>query len=79
MRRTVLMFDVDGEELACRIAEAAIGIKRPSGMTARQALDDMRRATTSAGQPDMVPGFERAAQVAAEYIAQCAEKGRQPS
>lgn len=73
------MFEIDGEELACRIAEAAIGFKRPAGMTARVALDAMRRITTTGGTPDVVPGFERAARVAAEYIAQCAEKGRRPS
>ena len=73
------MFEIDGEELACRIAEAAIGFKRPPGMSARAALDHMRSITTRGGTPDVVPGFERAAQVAAEYIAQGAEKGRQPS
>lgn len=51
---------IDGEELACIIAEKAIGVLRPKGMTARNALQYF--------EPDARQGFINAAAAATEYI-----------
>ncbi|MFY9291641.1 MAG: hypothetical protein WAP03_13220 [Methylorubrum rhodinum] len=78
-KRFEFIAEIDGVELACRIAEAACGIRRPPGKSAQQALHDMERLLKSLGQPDVVAGFHRAARVAAEYFAECVGSGRRPS
>ncbi|WP_342152400.1 hypothetical protein [Methylorubrum sp. SB2] len=77
--RPAFVAEIDADELACRIAEAACGIRRPPGMTAKQALDNMSRLTRRMGETDTVPGFRRAAQAAAEYLTECINNGRRPS
>lgn len=57
---------INCDELAVRIGEACMGNKRPNGMTAREAFDDLRRF-----EPNVAAGFMRAARAAAEYVAEC--------
>ena len=66
-----LVAEADPNELACRIAEAAIGVKRPKGVTAHDAMKvfpDEERA-----------GFYKAAERATEYIIECINAGQVPS
>lgn len=66
-----LIAEVDPHELACRILEGAMGLKRPTGVTAIQALsklDDQARA-----------GMYQAADNAAKYICECVDGGKVPS
>lgn len=59
--------EIDPEELACRIDEAILNLKRPNGATATQALEfDNRPEFRRAAE-----GFRRASRVAAEYVAEC--------
>jgi len=51
-------------EMALRIAEASIGLKRPDGADAKAILDKMREDF----DPAMVAGFYRAALAAAKYL-----------
>jgi hypothetical protein len=70
-KKIVLIAEIDPQELALRIAEGFLGIRRPAGKTAAQALayfpDEERE------------GFMRAAAKAAEYISDCVAKGKRPS
>lgn len=52
--------DLDAEELACKIFEAGIQIKRPPGLTAKQALATM--------DPEDRAGWIHAANVAVEFV-----------
>lgn len=59
--------EVDPHELACLILEGAMGIKRPDGQSAYEALqavDDEARA-----------GLYKAAENATAYLKQCFDKG----
>lgn len=58
-----LVADIDPSELACRIAEGAIGVKRPKGVTPQQALSDLDKESRD--------GFYRAAYNAAQYMTEC--------
>lgn len=57
---------IDTAELTLRIAEACLGMKRPPGISAEEALGQLRAA-----EPDHVAGFDRAALRAAEYLVEC--------
>lgn len=58
-----LVAEIDADELSCRIAEACIGVKRPKGTSARQALASFDEETRT--------GFFKAAEIAVEYITSC--------
>jgi hypothetical protein len=60
---------IDSAELTLRIAEACLGMKRPPGMSAMDALAQLRTA-----EPDHVAGFDRAALRASEYLVECFNK-----
>jgi hypothetical protein len=66
MKNKLLMAKVDSAELTLRIAEACLGMRRPPGMTAEDALAQLRAA-----EPEHVGGFDRAAMRAAEYFIEC--------
>lgn len=57
---------IDSAELTLRIAEACLGMTRPPGMPAKDALDQLRGS-----QPHIVAGFDKAAIRAAEYFVEC--------
>jgi hypothetical protein len=61
--------EIDRIELTLRIAEACLGMKRPAGMSATEALEQLRGV-----KPDIVAGFEKAAINAAEYLVECFNK-----
>ncbi len=67
--KKVLAAEVETAELTLRIAEACLGMKRPPGMSAKDALGQLRSA-----EPDHVAGFDRAAVRAAEYFIECINK-----
>lgn len=67
--KKMLAAEVDVAELTLRIAEACLGMKRPPGMEAKDALGMLR-----ASQPDIVKGFDRAAARSAEYFIECINK-----
>ncbi len=70
-KKTKLIVEIDPNELACLILEGSMGIGRPAGATACQALaylDDETRA-----------GLYKAAEMAAKYITDCIGVGRYPS
>lgn len=69
MRGKLLEAEIDSAELTLRIAEACLGMRRPPGMTARDALAQLR-----ASEPDHIAGFDRAAIRAAEYFIECINK-----
>lgn len=62
---------IDEGELAIRMAEAAIGIKRPPGKTTAEVLD--------AFPADWGEAFHRAARAAMEYWRECIEAAQRPS
>lgn len=62
--------EISEAELACRIAEAVLGLKRPPGQTAEQAMD---------GMDDAGLAFRHAARVAMDYWRECLNRGSVPS
>ncbi len=65
-RGNLLEAEIDRDELTLRIAEACLGMKRPPGTSAKDALAQLRAA-----EPEHVAGFDRAAFRAAEYFVEC--------
>jgi hypothetical protein len=61
--------EINTAELTLRIAEACLGMKRPPGTAAAEALGQLRAA-----QPDIIAGFDRAALRASEYFVECFNK-----
>ncbi|GEM_PF-4501361 len=59
---------IDMEELAVRIAEACLGLKRPAGVSAATVLRGFE--SDIPGGQDMVAGFRRAALAAVNYVAE---------
>ena len=55
--------EINPHEMALRIAEACIGVKRKAGYTPEALLKEMRLQ-----YPDEVVGFYRAAWAAAKYL-----------
>jgi hypothetical protein len=70
-RTLALVAEVDPSELAVRITEALMGMRRPPGMTAAQALETQ--------SPEFRATVLDAARRAAEYIAECINSGSAPS
>lgn len=61
---------IDEGELAIRMAEAAIGMKRPPGKTVAECLASF--------PADWGEGFGRAARAAMEYWRECVEAAQEP-
>ena len=68
--KLVAIAAIDERELALRMAEAAIGIKRNPDWTKDQALAAM--------PADWGDGFRRAARAAMEYWRECLDAAQQP-
>lgn len=62
---------IDEGELAIRMAEAAIGMKRPPGKTVAECLDSF--------PADWGEAFGRAARAAMEYWRECLSAAQEPS
>lgn len=73
-RTLAFIAEIDGEELACRIAEASMDLRRPLGSTATEALDLADRSIPGQGQR-----WRAAAAAAASYVAECVGKGQRPA
>lgn len=73
-RRNILMIEIPRDELACRIAEKCIGLKRPAGKSGSEALAQLQGEF-----PDMVDAWMRAADAAVLFFHECIDAGRQPS
>jgi len=73
--KATLVVELDADELAFRIAQAAIGMKAPPGTSAKAALDAMDRVPTMPGNPPMGAGFRAASQAAMEYLREQMTKG----
>lgn len=69
----VIEAPINMEELAVRIAEACLGVRRPAGVSAATALQGME--SDIPGGQGMVAGFRRAALAAANYVAECITAG----
>lgn len=68
---TKFVAEINEGELAVRMAEAAIGIKRPPGKSFEECLESF--------PADWGDAFHRAARAAMEYWGECIEAGRKPS
>jgi len=60
---------IDSAELTLRIAESCLGMRRPPGMSAKDALAQLR-----AEEPEHIAGFDRAAMRVAKYFVECINK-----
>jgi hypothetical protein len=70
-RKIIEVAEISEAEIAVRIMEGLLGMHRPSGATAEEAL---------AGMPsDSRDGARRAARNAMDYIRECVSKARIPS
>lgn len=69
MKRKLLEAEIDSAELTLRIAEACLGMKRPPGTPAKEALAQLRSR-----EPDIIASFDKAAMRAAEYFVECINK-----
>jgi hypothetical protein len=67
-RKTVLAVEIDEAELACRILEAQVEMRRPHGMSAREALETQT--------PQLQADVRRAAVAAIRYLTECVNRGR---
>lgn len=68
-RKTSIAVSVDRNELTVRLLEVGLGLKRPSGKSARQILDDAE--TEFSGDPakkTIVSDFEHMAQASLDYM-----------
>jgi hypothetical protein len=63
--------EIDSAELAARIVEACFDLRRPPGLTAKQALEKL--------DVNDRQGALRAAKAAAEYLTECINAGGRPS
>lgn len=70
-RTAALVVEIDSAELAVRIGEAMMGVKRPVGATAAQTLDGT--------EPDMRAMLMEAAAAAAGFLLECVNAGNAPS
>lgn len=74
VKRTILGIEIPRDELACRIAEKCVGMKRPAGTSATEAL-----AQLEAEFPDIVAAWRASADAAVLYFYECVNAGKQPS
>jgi len=71
-----LVTEIDEAELAIRIMERALMMKRKDGKISRDLLDESERLIIAGG--DDFP-FRDIARIAIAYFQECIEKGRRPS
>ncbi len=73
-KRTMLMIEIPRDELACRIAEASMGVKRPIGCSVADAFAQMDLV-----HPGQSGRWRQAADVAVAFFYECTNAARQPS
>ena len=67
---TKIIAEIDEAELACRIAESVLGMKRPAGATAQQAVVSASRDGVD---------WRKGARAAMKYITECIDDAKVPS
>lgn len=73
-KRTLTLIEIPRDELACRIAEASMGLSRPLGFSVAQAFAQMDLV-----DPGQSARWRRAADRAVAYVHECIAAGVQPS
>lgn len=73
-KRTLIGIEIPRDELAVRIAEAAMGMLRPKGASAAEAFAQMDEI-----DPGQADRWRTAADRAVLYFHECINAGRQPS
>lgn len=66
MKKPAFVFQIDPIEMALRIAEEAIDLRRPEGTNAQEAWAEMVEH-----DPKLADQFMRIGRRAAEYVAEC--------
>ena len=61
--------EIDEAELACRIIEGVLGMRRPEGLSASQAVDAIENGA----------GWRNGARMAAQYITERIDDAKRPS
>jgi hypothetical protein len=64
--RPAFVYEIDPYELAIRLMEVSIGLKRPEGKSAAEAFDAIKKE-----DPRYAAILMKQAEVAAKYIAEC--------
>lgn len=77
LKRELLMLEVEQDELAIVIGEAAMGVRRKAGQSATDALNEMNRHAAP-GELGIGDGFRHAAMAAMLYFRAAIEKGLRP-
>ena len=77
LKKEMLLLEVDQDELAIVIGEAAMGVRRKPGTSAKDALDSMNREAQP-GELGIGDGFRHAAMAAMLYFRAAIEKGLKP-
>jgi len=72
-QKLVLICEINPIELACRIFEGLNGIDRPQGLTAAQAMDNVRNEDV-----EVYGRVMESARRAAEYLTECVHSGKRP-
>lgn len=72
-KKVVLGIEILRDELTARIAERCLGMRRPVGKTAAEALAQLEGVN-----PDIVAGFRAAADAAVIFFHECVNSGRAP-
>ena len=69
--KAIFIAEIDEAELACRILEGFLFLKRPPGKTAQQCLEGANQETKQ--------GARNAARKALGYLDECIKSGVKPS
>lgn len=75
LKREMLALEIDRDELAIAIGEAAMQVRRKPGMSATDALNAMNEMSDPADGPLMGDGFRAAAMAAMLFFRDAIEKG----
>lgn len=73
-KRALIGIEISRDELAVRIAEASMGVKRPAGATPAEAFAQMEQIA-----PGQAARWRDAADRAVMFFRECVNAGRQPS
>jgi hypothetical protein len=73
-KRTLIGIEIPRDELAIRIAEAAMGMRRPIGATTAEAFAQIEQI-----DPGQADRWRAAADRAVLFFHECINAGRQPS
>ncbi len=75
LKRDMLALEIDLDELAIAIGEAAMHVRRKPGMSTADALNAMNEMSDPADGPLMGDGFRAAAMAAMLFFRDAIEKG----